>query len=247
MSKIRILAVEDQPIYQATLFMITEKIGYELVGVVDNATDAIAQALTQRPDLILMDIQISGDKDGIETAQRLRSLYPCPLIFTTALADTDTIQRAKTALPYGYLVKPITAEKLQAAAEIAVYRFAQNETENNAMPDGQQVLVQDSFFIKDNNLLVKVPIKDILWAEADKDKYCKVITKDKVFFVRSPLKDIGDKLPPKEFVQIHRSIIAQLNQIQHINDFDSTLTIAGTELPVGKTFKSELINRLQML
>lgn len=250
MTKIKILAVEDNAIHQATIFMCLEKLGYELVAIVDNSVDAVAQALITKPDLILMDIQIQGNKDGIETAAQINKLCPCPIIFTTSMSDSETIQRAKTTLPYAYLIKPMTVEKLQSAIEIAVYRFAQEKNtvmENSpTMSEGDETVIQDSFFIKENNSLVKVSIHNILWVEADKDKYCKIITAQKAFFVRSPLKEIIQKLPENLFIQIHRSIIVQVDKITSINDFDGTVFIEKSELPLGKTYKADLMGRLKM-
>lgn len=118
----RILIVEDQRINAERLRINLEQLGYETCGIVARGEEAVQKAEDTRPDLILMDIRLKGEVDGIEAAQRVRSRLNIPIVFLTAHADERAIDRAKTAEPYGYLVKPYRVEELRSTIAIALFK-----------------------------------------------------------------------------------------------------------------------------
>ncbi|GIX29854.1 MAG: hypothetical protein KatS3mg124_0326 [Porticoccaceae bacterium] len=118
----RVLLVEDEAIVAEDLAEGLAELGYEICGIADNGRQALALARAQRPDVVLMDIVLKGDLDGIETAQRLQSFADCPVIFATAYGDPATLARAARTTPYGYLVKPYDAHRARAAIEVALHK-----------------------------------------------------------------------------------------------------------------------------
>jgi DNA-binding NtrC family response regulator len=118
----KILVVEDEAITGEHLHDILVDLGYDVVGVVSSGEDAIAAAEQDRPDLALMDIRLKGALEGTETADILRSRYNVPSIFLTAHADRATLDKAKSARPLGYIVKPFQEPELQACIEMALHR-----------------------------------------------------------------------------------------------------------------------------
>jgi CheY-like chemotaxis protein len=106
MSLHRILVVEDESIVALDLRQRLEQMGFEVIATVATGSAALEQATSKNPDLILMDIQIKGEIDGIETASRITKLVDVPIIFLTANSDRSTIDRAKSAGPLAYLLKP---------------------------------------------------------------------------------------------------------------------------------------------
>jgi PAS domain S-box-containing protein len=118
----RILVVEDEGIVALNLRRSLAGLGYEVVGVAATAADALELASTGRPDLVLMDIHIRGNVDGVDAAVRLREQGGAPVVFLTAYADEGTVERAKRAAPYGYLVKPFSAPELRTTIETALHR-----------------------------------------------------------------------------------------------------------------------------
>jgi PAS domain S-box-containing protein len=118
----RILVVEDEGIVALNLRRSLAGLGYEVVGVAATAADALDLASTGRPDLVLMDIHIRGNVDGVDAAVRLREQGGAPVVFLTAYADEGTLERAKRAAPYGYLVKPFSAPELRTTIETALHR-----------------------------------------------------------------------------------------------------------------------------
>ncbi|WP_310445982.1 EAL domain-containing protein [Thiobacillus sp.] len=119
---ISILIVEDERIIALDLRQRLNQLGYSVVGSAANAQQALALAVAEQPDVVLMDIRIEGEIDGIAAAQTLYAETRIPVIFLTAYADTETLERAKATLPYGYLLKPCQTAELNAAIRIALAR-----------------------------------------------------------------------------------------------------------------------------
>lgn len=119
---VRILIAEDESLIREDLRARLERFGYEVAGSAATGENALRIAGDTSPDLALMDIVLKGGMDGVETAGHLRKRFGIPVIFLTAWADADVLSRAKTAMPYGYLVKPVEDRELKAALEIAAYK-----------------------------------------------------------------------------------------------------------------------------
>lgn len=118
-----ILIVEDETIVALDMKMRLESLGYRVVGVVDTGALALEFLQRAKPDLVLMDIKLKGNIDGIETARKARERVEVPIIFVTAFTDESTLERAKHASPYGYIVKPFHERELRIAIELALYKF----------------------------------------------------------------------------------------------------------------------------
>src|SRR5581483_10575707 len=122
MSDTRIMIVEDERIVAKDLQFRLEGLGYQVAAMASDGQDAIRQAKTARPDLVLMDIRIEGEMDGIQTAEVIRNDFDLPVVFLTAYADEATLSRAKITEPFGYILKPFEERELQSTIEIALYR-----------------------------------------------------------------------------------------------------------------------------
>ncbi len=118
----RILVVEDERIVARDLQESLERMGYEVVGRAASSEEALEIAANRLPALVMMDIRIDGEVDGIETANVLRSRFDIPVIFLTAYADDDTLVRAKNAAPLGYIIKPFKSAEIRGAIEMALVR-----------------------------------------------------------------------------------------------------------------------------
>ncbi|QIZ72325.1 hybrid sensor histidine kinase/response regulator [Oxynema aestuarii] len=123
MSSIKILIVEDEAIVGEDIASHLESMGYEPIDIVGSGEEAINMATHTKPDLILMDIMLQGQIDGIETANRIQSLFPVPIVYLTAYADEKTLKRAKITHPFGYIIKPFTPQELKVTIEISLSRF----------------------------------------------------------------------------------------------------------------------------
>jgi two-component system, NtrC family, response regulator AtoC len=122
MASARIMVVEDEQITAADLEDMLTGLGYAVTAVVASGEEALRQAAEEPPDLVLMDIRLKGRCDGIETALQLRQRFDIPVIYLTAHADQETLNRAKLAEPLGYLVKPFQDTDLQASLQMALHK-----------------------------------------------------------------------------------------------------------------------------
>ncbi|MCF7929019.1 MAG: EAL domain-containing protein [Spirochaetales bacterium] len=122
MASERILIVEDEKIIALDLKRRLVKFGYQVVGLATTAQEALDQAQEQQPDLILMDIMLAGEQDGVDAAIEIKKQFGFPVIFLTAYADERTLERAKEAEPFGYILKPFKERELHTTIDIAMYK-----------------------------------------------------------------------------------------------------------------------------
>jgi len=122
MKKHRILIVEDESLTVLALKRDLADLGYEVVGDVNTAADALRAAEDNRADLVLMDIQLNGGISGVAAAAAIRGHLDVPVVFLTAHASAETIAPAVESGAFGYLVKPYTAPELKAAIDIALHK-----------------------------------------------------------------------------------------------------------------------------
>jgi signal transduction histidine kinase len=124
MAKARILIVEDSLIVAYHLRKTLETEGYSVLGIESTGEEALQSIQRQSPELVMMDIMLAGKMDGVETAMQVRSRFHIPVVFLTALSDTDTIQRAKITEPFGYITKPFEDREIFTVIEMALYKHA---------------------------------------------------------------------------------------------------------------------------
>lgn len=122
MSQKSLLIVEDEVLVARDIQARLVRMGYEVAGIAYKGTEAIDMALALRPDLILMDIHLKDEIDGVEAALIIREKYDVPVIFCTAFSNDETLERAKISEPYGYVLKPFDNRELEINIEIAVYK-----------------------------------------------------------------------------------------------------------------------------
>ncbi len=120
---VRILVVEDEHIVAMDLMNRLRNLGYEVPDSASSGQEAIDKADRVRPDLVLMDIFLNGEMDGIQAAGQIRSRYNIPIIYLTAYADSNTLQRAKITEPFGYILKPFEERELLTTIEMALYKY----------------------------------------------------------------------------------------------------------------------------
>jgi response regulator NasT len=125
-TKPTVLIVEDDMLVGMGLKANLERIGHRVVGQASTASEAMALYKEHVPDVVLLDIRLNGD-DGIEVARQLLRERRCPMVIVSAYSDRELIERASAAGVYGYLIKPVNGEALQAQIEVAIRRFEEQE------------------------------------------------------------------------------------------------------------------------
>ncbi|MFP4691152.1 MAG: response regulator [Bacteroidales bacterium] len=250
MAKVKILVVEDESIVAKDIQSTLKKLGYEVSGVVSSGEKAIREVEENRPDLILMDIMLKGDQTGIEAAKHIKERFSIPVIFLTAYADDNTLNKAKITEPYGYIIKPFKERELQTTVEMALYKYEKDE-EIKKERDLYHSLVEnkeskDSIFVRADYRLNKINFEDIYYVEALKD-YVVINTADNSYTTHTTMKEMVRILPAKDFVRIHRSFIVNLNKIFSIKYPDLVIEGKMKVLPIGGLYRKELYSRLNLI
>ena len=142
---IRILVVEDESVIAFNLQETLESLEYSVPAIATTGEQAIHETAHLHPDLVLMDIRIKGNMDGIEAAERIWNHYQVPVIYVTGHSDKSTVERAKLTAPFGYLLKPIQERELYVAIESALQRCERERWVSTVLKGmGDAILVTDS-------------------------------------------------------------------------------------------------------
>ncbi len=251
MAQTNVLVVEDESIVSKDIQMSLKKLGYNVVGAASTGENAVAMALEAKPDIILMDIMLKGEMNGIEAATRIRAEANIPVIFLTAYADESTLSKAKVTQPYGYIIKPFKEIDIHTSIEMALYKH-KKEAEVLKERDLLFNLVEsqggnkDILFVKSNSRMVKLRTSDIYYVEALKD-YVVINTLNTRYTIHSTMKDIEAKLPESDFMRVHRSFIVRIDKITAIEQPNLILENDKKIIPIGGSYKDELAKRLNLV
>jgi DNA-binding LytR/AlgR family response regulator len=239
--KTRILIVEDDMIIAANISLQLSKLGYEVTGIESRGEDAINHARENYPDIILMDINLKGKIDGIETAKSIQKTMDTPLIYLTANTDENSFQRAKETHPYAFVSKPFNRLNLERTIALVVEKIAERKnsiSEKHSLVQG----LGDRIFIRSNGKLVKVMLDDILYVEANRN-YCNIITSEQSYMIINSLNIFGEKFLNNDFLRVHRSFIVNLKKLDAVAD--SHLEIKRKVIPISKMYKEDLIKSIR--
>ena len=247
MDTIKVLCVEDEEMYLDRFEMLIEQSGYEFVGGASNALDAIELFYETQPDIILMDINLDDQLDGIDIAKRFLKKRQLPIIFVTALKDEATFERIKLVQPFSYILKPFNALQLQRTIELAVLKLATPEKDGMPQDVTSGILSGAQFFVKIGNRLKKIALTDILYLKAE-GRYTEVITQTgKKYPLRIALTVLHQKLNPQHFIQTHRSYIAAVKEITEIDLSDYTVFLGDYSIPLSRNNKDAVVQQLNWL
>lgn len=250
MSKTNVLVVEDESIVSKDIQHSLKKLGYHVVGAAATGEKAVELAKEKKPDIVLMDIMLKGDMNGIEAADEIRATMDIPVIYLTAYADEGTLARAKVTEPCGYIIKPFKEIDIHTSIEMAIYKH-KRESDVRKERDMLYSLVEnkdnkDFIFVKSNSRLVKLKTEDIYFIEALKD-YVVINALNTRYTIHSTMKDIEKKLPPEDFLRVHRSFIVRLDKIAAIEQPNLVLENDKKVIPIGGSYKEELSNRINLV
>jgi len=244
--KVKILIVEDELVIAEGLKILFEGLGYEVVAIFTSGAAVLKDFRQGMADILFMDIHLGNSTDGINTAIELRKISEIPIIYLTQNQDEYLRRKAiyETNAVH-YLTKPFSKADICTAIDFAlkslkVFEFAASKPADNAY------FLKDGIFLKNGLGYKKIMIADIMFLEAD-GSYCKFTFKDnKTQMFSENLSYFGEKLDfAKELVRIHRSFIANINYIERVHE--NRVWVAGTELPIGRTYRNELVEKFRFI
>lgn len=236
-SRISIIIVEDDIITQSQIRSYLKKAGYDVVAAVKSA-EAAWELLDQgEADLAILDINLAGENDGLWLAEKLNGQGKIPFVFLTAHNDKETISEAVELKPQSYLIKPFDEVALYSAIELAIRNFAKSEDKSE-----ENVIIRDSLFVKENNLLVKIKLADMVYAMSD-GNYVELYVNYRKYLIRQKLNDFQKILSSDDFLRVHNRYIVNLHKLESIGT--GQVVLEGQEVPVSKAYREELMRRVR--
>jgi two-component system, LytTR family, response regulator LytT len=250
MGKIKVVVVEDESIVAKDIQNSLKSMGYGVPAVVSSGEKAIEAVHKFRPNLVLMDIMLKGEMSGIEAAKIIKDRFDIPVIFLTAYADEDTLEKAKPSVPYGYVIKPFKEKELETTIEMAINKHTEDAEVRKERDLYQAIVLRkdepDSIFVRADYRLNKIKFSDIYFVEALKD-YVVINTSDNIYTTHTTMKEMMRILPEKDFVRVHRSFIVRLDKIFSIKYPDLVIEGKMKVIPIGGLYRKELFSRLNLV
>ncbi len=241
---LRLLIVEDEMLIGANLSLELVQLGYEVTGIIPRGEEAVLQVQSNPPDLVLMDIQLKGKLDGIETVTAIQQTHPdLPVIYLTSNTDEATFNRAKATRPHAFIAKPFRKTDLQRAIEIAVAHAQErlaSQLESTPLQETRFTL-NDRIFVRSRDRLVKILIQSVHYLQAERN-YTRIFTTNKEYLLSLTLKHLEEKLPTEQFVRIHRSYMVNVAHIEEVGDI--YVIIGRKELALSRNMRDDLLKRL---
>jgi len=217
MSEFKILIVEDEVLIAEVLKDELFALGYFNVFLAHNKTQALFKLSEINPDLVLLDIRMKSEKEGIEIAHEINLKYKIPFIFITAHSDKYILQTAIDTNPVAYITKPFKQIDIYAAIKIL---------------EGKSENIKEEYIVfKDNYIDVKLSVNDILYVQSD-DNYIHIYTSTKRFMIRNTLSWFKENTPSSLFHQTHRSFIVNISKVTKSNS--KFVWINSIQIPVSR-------------
>ncbi|MES2109591.1 MAG: response regulator transcription factor [Bacteroidota bacterium] len=251
MEKLKVLIVEDDFIIAESLKVMLENMGYEIPAIFISGEATLENFKPGFADIIIMDIQLADNTNGIDTSIEIRKISTAPIIFITdnqdeylrkkAIYETNTVQ---------YLTKPFNELDISIAIDLAI-KALKGHNLSISKANESSYLINDCIFVKDNQGFKKIMLEDIMFLQAD-GSYCYLtyrntdINASETVMYSENLSFLEEKFKfANELVRVHRSFIININSIKKIKE--NRLWIDDKEIPIGKTYRNEIKDRFRFI
>ncbi len=250
MKKVRIVIVEDEALIADHIAICLEDLGYDVVGIEEDGTEALEIIQNLQPDLCILDINLAGALDGVDVAQEINRRFAIPFIFLTSNSDKRTLERVKITEPAGFILKPYTVQDLETNLGIVLYKLrraasgkvTENKLESESISSSKRAN-DDSFFIKEKHELIRIHYGEISHVEA-MDNYARIHTSKGRFVLSQTLKNVEKRLEDHGFLRVHRSYVVNLTHIDLIAP--RHLVLGPEQIPISETQRQKLMERIQL-
>lgn len=232
----KVLIVEDELWIAEDIRDTLVEHDYTVMEIADNYEKALLSLRREQPDLVILDIRLSGEGTGIDVAKEINDRYQIPFLFISSNISPDTLPQVLEEMPNSILNKPCKPEDLIASVKLALARGALKKEEEPAE------VVDDSFFVKTEHAYQKIVLDDLLFVKGE-GSYTKVQLKTERLVLRATLKDFEFLDRKKGVMRVHRSYYVHLKYVDMVHS--KYLTMGDYEIPLTKESKEELLNRIQ--
>lgn len=200
----RIFIVEDEYDFAENLESILINSGYTIIGIEEDGEKAFNQIIESKPDLILMDVMLSGKIDGIELTKQLRLKSKVPIIFISAFSDQKNLERISELDYDSFLLKPFTKDVLIATINLTFFKSKREKSDRKMLQ------------IRDKGSIIHLNEEEIIMLKAD-GLYTRIYTTSRQYVIRDILKNVNSKLSEKQFYRIHKSYLINLSFVTAFN------------------------------
>ena len=227
----KIIIVENDIPMAAKLSLQLNRLGYNITGIFSRAKDALHFLEQEVPDLILLDDQLKGQLNGLES-KRSESKICSPVIYFNK-RTAETLDRL--------LPRSLKNKKKKNTAPVDPIP---QKPEKEVLKKNEHCILNDRIFVRHHEKMIRISLDDIHYIEADRN-YCKVYLKDRKYLLVTTLKEVDEKLSDKRFLRIHRSYIVNISHIDEIGG--NHVVICSHSLPLSKNMRPELFKHLQVI
>ena len=241
---VSVLIVEDEFIVAEEIAEILRQKGYSIVGVRATGEEALEAVTEFSPDVVLLDIHLSGEMDGVDVAKDIRkNNEQVAVIFLTAYDDEAHLARAKATFPAAYILKPFEEKNLLIAIDLAFSnldgsRQTEEETSQKA------ILLSDRVYVKDKDRYVKLLYSDILYFEAV-GSYCKILTEERSHTFSFNLKHLLSKVTHPNLIRVSRSHVVNLEKIDAFRG--NTIFLGDKPILISPSYRATLAESLKII
>lgn len=229
-------------IIAANLSLQLTKLGYEVTGIESRGEEAVYHAQLNSPDIVLMDINLKGNLDGIETVCLIQQTRDIPIVYITANNDEATFSKARITQPRAFISKPFNKLNLQRTIALVVEQL--KKTADYPKTSTSLEVMDDRIFVRHCGKMVKILLDHLLYVEAERN-YCNIVTEKGNYLVVSTLKAIENKLRNGSFIRVHRSFLVNISKLDSVAE--SHLEIKRKTITVSRSHKEFLLGRLQTI
>ena len=235
--KKKVFIIEDNGLNRASLESILRLNDFEITGSKSTAESAWEELQLISVDIVLIDIHLAGEEDGVWLAEKIRAHKNLPFIYLTAYGDAKTIEKIKNTKPNGYLMKPYNTPTLLTTIQIAIDSF---RNYNSSLEDKNEEKI---IYIKDKYTRIKIDISEIEYIKSD-GNYVSIVMEKKKYLVRGKLLDFKKELLEDTFLQVHQRYVINTGKISSVGK--SYVKINDIEIPVSKRYKEPLNKKLNV-
>lgn len=236
----KIYIVEDNSSHLELLKLKVEMLGYEVVGSSQTTINVLPDIQAKDPDVALVDINLTRDKDGITLAHEIKEFTNANVIFITSQSESEVISDAVTAKPSGYLIKPVDPKELKANIELAAYKKKEQHLNQKSSSEYLTVRTGDK--------LQLVSFKSIKLLKVEVKNYVTLIDDhDKQFVVRDSLKNMLSNILPTGFMRTHHSYGVNIDYVAFIDEKEQTIYLKTNDsIPIGKSFRKLVYEKMNI-
>jgi DNA-binding LytR/AlgR family response regulator len=234
----QISIVEDQKVQRELLELYLQELGYSNFKSYENAEEFLNDSTSPTPDILILDINLSGLINGISLSGDHIDNQPVQVVFTTSQTDPSVLKQAIDTKPTDLLIKPISVEQLHASLLMA-------EAKVSSVSDvtSEKLMVKDTFLVyKDGHMFERSALSDLQRIESE-GNYVTLHFSNKRVTLKITLSEVESRMPNPQFVRINRSVIVNRECVSSFNS-KRVVMISGEEIAVSKSIASDILNRL---